>query len=77
MPIIVCIVILGVIILALIIKGDGSNHLGSLLGMLVPLIGAVAAGGTVAGFASVPLSPFVGIPIGILAAIYVFKKIRR
>lgn len=77
MPLIVCIVILGVIIFALIIKGDGSNYLGSLLSALLPLIGAVAAGGTVAGFASVPLSPFIGIPIGILASIFVFKKIRR
>lgn len=76
MLIIVGMAIVGIIALALIIKGDGGSHLGSLLGMLVPLITALAAGATTAGFASVPLSPFIGIPIGILASIYVFKKLR-
>lgn len=77
MPIIISIIILGVIAFALIIKGNQGEYLSALFGVLLPLVLSLTAGGAAAGFASIPLSPFIGVPIGFFVFIYLFKKMRR
>ncbi|MFL7630176.1 hypothetical protein IXX03_22240, partial [Escherichia coli] len=40
-------------------------------------VAALVTGGGVAGAASVALTPFVGMPVGIFVGIYVFSKVVR
>lgn len=77
MPVIIGIAVLGIIALVLIVKGGGSEHLGAVLGALVPLAISAGTGTAVAGFASVPLTPFIGVPVGVFVAICVFKALKR
>lgn len=72
---IIGVIVLGVIALALIMKG-GSEHLGAVLGALIPLVLSAIGGAAAAGFASVPLTPFIGVPVGIFVAISIFKALR-
>lgn len=77
MPIIISIVVLGGLAFALIAKGKQSEHLSSLFGVLLPLVLSLTAGGAATGFASIPFTPFIGIPIGFIVCVYLFKKMRR
>lgn len=46
-------------------------------GLTLATVAALLTGGGAAGAASVALTPFVGVPVGIFVGIYVFAKVVR
>jgi hypothetical protein len=72
MPIIA---IIAIVVIVIILNKTGVSD--SLTALTLATVAALLTGGGAAGAASVALTPFVGVPVGIFVGIYVFAKVVR
>ncbi|KHS93453.1 membrane protein [Pectobacterium brasiliense] len=72
MPIIAIIVIVVVVI---VLSKTGISD--SLIGLVIATVAALITGSGTAGVASVALTPFLGVPIGLFVGVTVFAKVLR
>nr|AKJ19721.1 YpjK [Salmonella enterica subsp. enterica serovar Typhimurium] len=72
MPVIAIIAIVAIVI---ILNKTGVSD--SLTALTLATVAALLTGGGAAGAASVALTPFAGVPVGIFVGIYVFAKVVR
>lgn len=69
------IAIIAIVIIVIILNKTGVSD--SLTALTLATVAALLTGGGAAGAASVALTPFVGVPVGIFVGIYVFAKVVR
>ena len=69
------IAIIAIVVIVIILNKTGVSD--SLAALTLATVAALLTGGGAAGAASVALTPFVGVPVGIFVGIYVFAKVVR
>ena len=67
--------IIAIVVIVIILNKTGVSD--SLAALTLATVAALLTGGGAAGAASVALTPFVGVPVGIFVGIYVFAKVVR
>ncbi|EMD5647453.1 hypothetical protein VRM73_004673 [Enterobacter hormaechei] len=66
---------IAIVVIVIILNKTGVSD--SLTALTLATVAALLTGGGAAGAASVALTPFVGVPVGIFVGIYVFAKVVR